>query len=42
MFHLFQYQVKRSKQDDTELVASYSLSPVGKKRYVFLDKHIYD
>ena len=29
---LSQYQVKRSKQDDTESVASYSLSPVGKKR----------
>ena len=25
--------MKRSKQDDTETVASYSLSPVGKKRY---------
>lgn len=28
---IFQYQVKRSKQDDTESVASYSLSPIGKK-----------
>ena len=25
--------MKRSKQDDTETVASYSLSPVSKKRY---------
>ena len=30
---LLQYQVKRSKHDDTESVAAYSLSPVGKKRY---------
>lgn len=28
---IFQYQVKRSKQDDTESVTSYSLSPVSKK-----------
>ena len=33
LFLFFQYQVKRSKQDDTESVASYSLSPVSKKRY---------
>ena len=34
VFFLMQYQVKRSKQDDTESISSYSLSPVGQKRSV--------